>query len=169
MLGVSGPTTASAAKQHSYPQHSAGGRRFTAHPLEKATKIVPHIAVDGLYFDALFSQYQRYVGIRRNEVDRSHNLRWIISTNKLMPFLSPCEVIAFPPGAHAHGTTITVVGTPRSPGDLDDIVPQGILSPDDFIADIIDNIVVLLPPSSTFWGERSSYAPSPAVGSSVSS
>ena len=149
-----------------YPQHLAG---VTARPLEKATKIVPHVAVDGLYFDALFSEYQRYVGILQNEVDRLHNSRWNTTTDESMPSLPPCEVVASPPGARAHGTTITVVGSPRGPDDLDDIVPQGILSPDDFIADVIDDIVVLLPPSSTFWGERTSDAPSPAVGSSVSS
>ncbi len=71
-----------------------------------------------------------------------------------MPSLPPCEVVAFPPGARAHGTTITVVGLPRGPDDLDDIVPQGILSPEDIIVDVMDDIVVLLLPSSMFWGEH---------------
>ena len=85
-----------------------------------------------------------------------------------MPSLPPCEVVALPPGARAHGTTITVVGLPRGPDDLDDIVPQGILSPDDIISDVINDIVVMLPPSSILRGGRPSDAPPPAVGSSVS-
>ena len=67
----------------------------------------------------------------------------------------PCEVVASPPGARAHGTTITIVGLPRGPDDLDDIVvPQGILSPANLVADDIDDIVVLLLPSSMFWVEH---------------
>ncbi len=64
-----------------------------------------------------FSQYQRYVGIRQNEVDWSHNSRWIVSTDESMPSLPPSEVVAFPPGAHAHGTTITVPRQYRPSGD----------------------------------------------------
>ncbi len=85
-----------------------------------------------------------------------------------MPSLPPCEVVAFPPGAHAHGTTITVVGLPRGPDDLDDIAPQGILSPDNSVADNIDDIVVMLLPSSIFWGEHDeSDDPYVAVGPSA--
>ncbi len=71
-----------------------------------------------------------------------------------MPSLPPCEVVAFPPGARAHGTTITVVGSPRGTDALGDIVSRRILPPDNLVADNIDDIVVLLLPSSMFWGEH---------------
>jgi hypothetical protein len=51
------------------PTARRGGGRFTARPLEKASKIVPPIAVDGFIFHASVSQYHRYVGTRGNEVD----------------------------------------------------------------------------------------------------
>ena len=68
-----------------------------------------------VYFDVLFSQYQRYVGIRRNEVDRSHNSRWIISTDESMPSLPPCDAAAPVHGTHvrAIGTSITITDISR--------------------------------------------------------
>jgi hypothetical protein len=58
-------------------------------------------------------------------------------------------------GSHAK----TVVSLPRGPDDLNDIVPQGILLSEDFFADIINDIVVLLLPSSNFQGEHNKFQP----------
>ena len=71
-----------------------------------------------------------------------------------MPSLPPCGVVAFPPGARAHGTALTVVGSPRGTDALGDFVSRRILPPAYFVADELDDIVVLLLPSSIFWGEH---------------
>jgi hypothetical protein len=71
-----------------------------------------------------------------------------------MPSLPPCEVVAFTPGARAHGTDLTVVGSPRGTDALGDIVSRRIPPPDNSVADEIDDIDVLLLLSSIFWGEH---------------
>ncbi len=87
-----------------------GGGGFTARPLEKASKIVPPIAVDGFIFHASVSQYHRYVGTRGNEVEWSHD-GWG-NTPSSMPSLP------------------TVVGSPYDADDPIDIVHHRILSLD---------------------------------------
>ena len=54
----------------------------------------------------------------------------------------------------AIGMAIMVVGLPCGTNNPGNIVPPRILSPNDFVAVSFDNIVALLPPSATCWGEH---------------
>ncbi len=134
--------------RHTIPNHRRGGRQFTARPLEKALKIVPHVAVYGLFFHVSFSKYQRYVGIRGKEVDRLHNEPF---SGSLMPSLPPCDGNAPFNGTciRTNFMPITVVGLPCGSDDPDNIVPRGILSFDIVDSTSINNIVILLPPTTT--------------------
>ena len=93
------------------------------------------------------------MGIRQNEVEWWHNAS---SSNKLMPSLPPSVGVAPTHGVHvsAIGTAITVVGLPCGTNNPGNIIPPRILPPDDFVAVSFDNIVALLLPSATCWGEH---------------
>jgi hypothetical protein len=73
-----------------------------------------------------------------------------------MPSLPPSDGVAPAHGTHisAIGTAITVVGLPCSTNGRRDIVPPRILLPDNVVAVSFDDIVTLLPPSATCWGEH---------------
>jgi hypothetical protein len=73
-----------------------------------------------------------------------------------MPSLPPSDGIAPTYSARvlAIGTTITVVGLPCGTNNPGDIIPPRILFPNNFVAVSFDNIVALLPPSATCWGEH---------------
>jgi hypothetical protein len=128
------------------PTARRGGGGFTARLLEKASKIVPPIAVDGFIFHAPVSQYHRYMGNRGNEVKWSHD-EWGNTPSSMpslhevershdewgttpssMPSLLPCEAAAY---NATTGTSITtVVGPPCDADDPIDIVHHRILSLD---------------------------------------
>jgi hypothetical protein len=78
------------------------------------------------------------------------------SSDKSMPSLPPSDGVAPTHGAcvSAIGTAIKVVGLPRGTNDPGDIVPPRILSPIDFIGVSFDDIVAMLPPFTTCWGEH---------------
>jgi hypothetical protein len=73
-----------------------------------------------------------------------------------MPSLSPSDAAAPSNGAHvcAIGTAITVVSLPRGTDDPGNIVPPRILLHNDFVMVSFDDIIILLPPSATCWGEH---------------
>ena len=112
------------------PTARRGGGGFTARPLEKASKIVPPIAVDGFIFHASVSQYHRYVGTRGNEVEWSHD-EWG-NTPSSMPSLHEVERSHDEWGntPSSMPSLPTVVGSPCDADDPIDIVHHRILSLD---------------------------------------
>jgi hypothetical protein len=104
------------------------------------------------------------MGICQNEVKRLHDAS---SSDKSMPSLPPSDGVSPTYGARirAIGTAITVVGLPCGTNNPGNIVPPRILLPDDFVTVSFDDIVTLLPPSATCWGEHdASDEPYTAVG-----
>ncbi len=75
-------------------------------------------------------------------------------TKQFLP--PPSDGVAPTYGARIHsiGTAITVVGLPPGTNNPGNIIPPRILLPDYFIAVSFDNIVALLLPSATCWGEH---------------
>ncbi len=95
--------------------------------------------------------------IQQHDVKRLHDaLLWIISFRKLMPSLLPSDDTAPSNGAHvcAIGTAIMVNSLPRGPNNPNDIVLSRILLPNYIMAVSFDDIVVLLLPFATQWGEQ---------------
>ena len=104
------------------------------------------------------------MGICQNEVKRLHDAS---SSDKSMPSLPPSDGVAPTYGTRirAIGTAIIVVGLPRGTKDPGNIVPPKILLPDNFVTVSFNNIVTLLLPSATCWGEHdASDEPNTAVG-----
>jgi hypothetical protein len=131
------------------PTARRAGGGFTTSLLLKASKIVPHIVVDGFIFHASVSQYHSYVGACGNEVNLSHD-EWG-NTPSSMPSLRPCEAAAFicdPAG-------YTTIGQPSQRSSAQPVTPKTplILSTLGYFCSMpalsTDNINVLLPLIST--------------------
>jgi hypothetical protein len=73
-----------------------------------------------------------------------------------MPSLPPSDGVTPTYGARVCtiGTAITVVGLPHGTNNPGNIIPPRILLPDNFVTVSFNDIVALLPPSATSWGEH---------------